>query len=521
MTTTLKQVHERQQAAERARDDLSEMYDRVYWDLDQRERSVDRVKAHPDYVATQAVADRLTAEVAALREQVGGKVFRVVDSKLGELADRIAKLNKKAVKLGTEAIILTVSTEKDQKVTREMTGPTDAVAAALLAVEGTTGDYVERVTDYTFVTVNGETPMIKGWVFVASLDHEADEGADVSTAIRRAPVGTFLINRIGEEAAAAVENADLTVYRHAGNDCDHCGYSRRRRQTYVLYEVATGELRQIGSTCLRAYTGADNPERVAAWAEWLEALYGDLGGGDYEGGGEGSGRIAVRTVDYLANVVAVIKDRGWQARWRKSDYGDSERNYGATADVAMSNYFERDAKLRLAVTDEDRAEAEAALEWVRELDESDGELSEFEHNLTTYCRSNYVPQKGDGFVAYAPMARRRAVEKVLETERKAKIAETSEWIGQVGERLKGVTITVTFTRSFEGAYGVSVLTKGYDADGNQILWFGKGGMEQGKTYELSGATIKAHETDSYNGGGKVTKITNVRGITEIKEGGES
>jgi hypothetical protein len=412
---------------------------------------------------------------------------------------------------------LTVTAEKDQVITKEL--PRDYDPATTLENWGSAG--IERVTDYTFVTVNGETPLIKGWVFVASLDHEADEGADISTAIRRAPVGTYLTNRIGEDAAAAVENADLTAYRHAGNDCDHCGYSRRRKQTYVLYEVATGELRQIGSTCLRDYTGANNPERIAAWAEWLEGLYSDLGGGDYDGEGGGGGRIAVRTVDYLANVVAMIKDRGWQARWRKSDYGDSERNYNATADAAMSNYFERNKQNRLEVTEEDRAEAEAALEWVRELDESGDELDEFLHNLTTYCRSNYVPQKGDGFVAYAPMARRRAVEKVLENERKAKIAETSEWIGQVGERLKGLTITVTFTREFEGAYGVSVLTKGYDADGNQILWFGKGGMEQGKTYTLSGATIKGHELDQYNGGGKVTKITNVRGITEIEEGGES
>ena len=288
MTTTMQHVYERQRAAERAREDVSETYERVYWDLDPRERERVGAENHPDYIAAQARADALTAEVAALRTEVGGRVFRVVDSKLTELGERIAKLNKKAVKLGTEAITLTVSDEHAQEVTREMRPPTDSVAAALLAVEGTTRDYVERVTDYTFVIVNGETPMIAGWVFVATLDHEADEGADEAVGIRRAPVGTFLVNRIGEEAAAAVETADLTAYRHASNDCDHCGFNRRRKQTYVLYEVATGELRQIGSTCLKDYTGAHNPERIAAWAEWLEGLYSDLGRGD----GELTARVA-------------------------------------------------------------------------------------------------------------------------------------------------------------------------------------------------------------------------------------
>jgi hypothetical protein len=512
--TTLKHVYERQRAADLAREQAHEVYEAIYWDLEPRARGTVDVHEHPDYKAAVADADRLTAEVAALRAEAGGKVFRIVDSKLDELAARIEKLNKKAVKLGTEPITLTVSDEHEQDVrhehlvdqeTHDIYGP----------VEGLTE--IERVIDYTFVTVNGETPMIAGWVFVASLDHEADEGADESVGIRRAPIGAFTVSRIGQEAAEAVEKADLTAYRHAGPNCDHCGWNRRRKQTYVLYEVATGELRQIGSTCLKDYTGAHNPERVAAWAEWLEALYSDLGmGGDGEFT-EGSGRIAMRTDDYLANVAAVIRENGWQPRWFKSDYGDSERNYNATADVAESNYFERKPKFKIAVTDEDREEARVALEWVREdLAERD-DLDEFQHNLTTYCRSDYVPKKGSGFIAYTIMARRREIEGEIKRERQAKIKRDSEWIANVGDRIKGLVWTVEFVREFESRFGVTTLTKGFTDTGNAILWFGAGGMEQGKTYSCS-ATVKAHETDSYNGGGKITKISNVRGVKEIEAG---
>jgi hypothetical protein len=500
VTTTLQSVYERQRAAELARERAADIADSAYWDLSPRDRERVDLANIPSVKAAQAEADALTTEVSALRAEVGGSVFRVVDSKLAELGNRIEKLNKKAVKLGTEPISLTVSDEHAQVTVKE--------------------DGREWVTDYTFVIVNGETPMIAGWVFVASLDHEADQGADESVGIRRAPVGVFLRSRIGEEAAAAVEGADLTRYRHASNDCDHCGFNRRRKQTYVLYEIATGELRQIGSTCLTDYTGAgNNPERIAAWAEWLEGLYRDLERGGDEGGG-GGGRIAIRTLDFLANVSAVIGERGWQSRWRKDAYGDSERNHGATADVAMGNIFERKEKYRIPVTDADYAEAQAALDYVRdELAEQD-EHSEFEHNLVTYCRADYLGEKGDGFVAYAIMARRRATEKQIVQERKAEQAATSEWIGSVGDRIKGLTFTVTFTREFEGHYGISVLTKGLTANGEAVLWFGKGGAEQGKTYEVS-ATVKAHETDDYNGGGKVTKITNVRGLKEVENGAAS
>jgi hypothetical protein len=515
LTTTLQAVYERQQAADNARWDVSETYERVYWELDARARERVNVYEHPDVAAAQRVADKLNTEVAALREEVGGRVFRVVDSKLDELRARIEKLNKKAAKYETEPVTLIVSDEHDQQVIREARPAGDAVEASLEAVEGTR-HYTERIVDYTFVVVDGPSAVIEGWVFVATLDHDADQGADESVGIRRAPVGTNLINRVGAEAAAAVEAADLTSYRHARADCDHCGWKRRRNQTYVLYELATGALRQIGSTCLKDYTGASSAERAASWAEWLEALYSDLGGGEYGEPGDGGGRIAFRTDDFLANVAAVTRENGWRSRWSKDGYGGFERNHDATADQALANMNAR--KPDIKVTDEDCEEARIALEWVRDdLAERD-ELDEFQHNLATYCRADYLPAKGDGFVAYAIEARKREIGTRLEYERKERVAVESEWIGEPKQRIKGLVFTVTFTKVIDGLYGAKQLTKGHDADGNLLIWWASGGtwLDQGHTYELT-ATVKAHDRDSYQNDAKVTEITRVHGpsVTDI------
>lgn len=500
--TTLAYVYERQQAASRARAEVSEAYENVFYDLHPRDRH--RTIDHPIVVAAQKRADELALEVAGLREQAGGKVYRVNDAKLDGLRERIAKLNKKATKLGTDPITLTVSDEHDQTVRR---------------IADEAGDVHEYIFDYTFVTVAGPTPMIEGFVFVATLDHEADQGADESVAIRRAPVGISLINQIGEQAAAAVETIDLSAYRHAGPDCDHCHTDRHRKQTYVLYEVATGKLVQLGTNCVKDFIpGANSPERVAAWAEWLHGLDHDLeyeGLDDFfEGGGGYGGRLAIPTLDFLANVAAVTREHGWTSRWSKSDYGEFERNENATADQALSNLYERNPRFRIKVTEADWAKATEALEWVREDVAERDDLDEFQHNLVTYTRANYLPEKGDGFIAYTIEARRREIEKALNAKRAGK----SEWIGEPKQRVE-LTFHVTFTKVIDGYYGPKQLTKGHDDDGNLLVWWSSSEwLEQGKTYELKG-TIKAHSTDDYQDGAKVTEITRVaaKSIREIEE----
>ena len=152
---SLKTVYERQKAAEAADLEARQIREDLYFNADPRAREglgFDLSK-HPDVVAARERVDALKLEVAALREQVNGRVYRVLNVKLAELEERIAKLNKKAAKYGTGEITLVVSGEREQVVQKR--------------------DGREWVLDFTFVTVDGRTPMIEGFVFVATLDHEA------------------------------------------------------------------------------------------------------------------------------------------------------------------------------------------------------------------------------------------------------------------------------------------------------------------------------------------------------------
>lgn len=500
---TARHVFERQQALREAQEQERDIWRATEDATDLRDAG--RLYDHPHNREARERTAQVRDEVLGLREEIGGKVYRVANENLSALQDRIEKLNRKAAKLGTASIELTVTDETEQ------------IKRARGEVQG------DIIYDFTYVVLRGETPMVPGYAFVAALDHTADQGADESVGIHRVPAfGFFIRNRrdlTEEQAKAELEAINLDGFRHAENVCEHCGLKRQRNTTFVLYELTTGGLKQVGSTCLRDYTGANDPERVASWAEWLAALDEDLeigGDPDAESMLAGGGRVAISTRTYLAHVVAAIEDSGWQPRWLKDDYGygSDERNPAATADQAHRAM--RASKPEFEVTDEHYAEADRALEWVREELADDGDLDEFQHNLVTYARANYLPEKGDGIVAYIPMAYRRELERRIQAELAAKAKAASDHFGEEGDRIKGLTFTVSFVRGFEGNYGMRYLTKGATPDGNLILWWAGRELEQGKTYQCS-ATIKRHSTDDYNDDAKITELTNCRGIKEIED----
>lgn len=489
-------VYERQEALADARFRANDEYDRIWYDSPPNARDVERIAHHPDVVAARARVESIATEVAGLQEEIGGKVYRTVNSKLDALRERIAKLNRRAAKLGVEEIALKVTdeTESEERIARHVSQE---------AIDVLGGNNVSKeIVDFTYVVLAGEAPRVPGFRFIAVLDHTVQEGATDAVGIARVP--------------STDEAIDLSGYRHAPNRCDHCGYERQRNQTYVVWSEGETKTLQVGSTCLRDFTGANNPHAAASWAEYLAALDADLTVEGEDLFGAVGGRRAVNTLEYLTHVAACTREDGWRKRW--NEYGD--RGYG-TADQAHQNLAdygktEKGRPLYVEVTEDDKALAEKALTWVRDDLGEREDLSEFEHNLVTYTLRDYLPEKGDGIVAYAVEAYRRSEDKRLRTEHAAKVAATSEYVAAKGDRVKGLVWTVTFTREFEGDYGTRYLAKGLTPDGNQIIWWGSRPLEQGKTYSMT-ATVKRHTTDDYNGGAKATEITRPAKITEVEE----
>jgi hypothetical protein len=73
----------------------------------------------------------------------------------------------------------------------------------------------------------------------------------------------------------------------------------------------------------------------------------------------------------------------------------------------------------------------------------------------------------------------------------------SEWVGSVGERLRGLAVTVMFETHIESEWGGAKLVKFTDGDGNEFGWFGSGvaiyDLKKGDEVILTG-TVKKHDT---------------------------
>jgi hypothetical protein len=132
------------------------------------------------------------------------QTYKVPSANLPGLVAHIEKLNKKVEKLlkkGFEAspVVLTV-------------GPAIVEKRIKTEIYGCPRE-IEKI--FFPVTIVAQTIKVAGWEFVATLQHE--EGG---TIVRAVPGATI--------------EGELASFRNVGNVCNHCGFDRKRNDTFIL-----------------------------------------------------------------------------------------------------------------------------------------------------------------------------------------------------------------------------------------------------------------------------------------------
>lgn len=414
------------------------------------------------------------------------RVYRVPEENLAKLQTKIAKLAKRATKLGLPAPSIALGEVEIVRHKKEISG-------------------VETVRTYQHLTLAG-TAIVKlnGWELAAVVSPVADEEGKIAGNILRAVPGASTIPE---------------VYRNVASACDHCKTSRRRLETFLVVNEG-GEWKQIGRNCLRDFLGHVSAEAYADYAQLL------LDAGDFAEGAE-SFDLGVRIEtkwdidDILAHVVSTIRLHGWRSRkTAELNGGTSTSNLVHEWITYTGNDRDKHFEFNLSPTPEDVAKAAEVVAWLATLSER-GDLNDYMHNLSLLGRVRVVTGRNLGILAAAVATWAKELEREINRRKRFEADTNSKFVGEVGKRIFFVA-TLVYTNSYENDWGVSHLYKMKTPEGDIISTFASnqlwtpisGDFKLGETIRLKG-TVKKHEE---RGGVKGTLMTRVvLGIEPTKE----
>lgn len=394
-----------------------------------------------------------TTEVVAIAEGLREiSLSATVDLyQLEATMEKVQKINERAAKRGLAGTLdMTVETIKRSEIDQ---------------FTQLTREWVEYD-----VKITGNAPAHNGWEFIAKLDWDANAGLIV-----RAVPGAI--------------QADRNSLREGW--CDHCQTTRQRNVTYVVRNIENGTQLQVGSSCLKDFTGQYTtiafphlPEDDAERDGWFGV----------------SQPREYSPLTILSVAWACIKLNGFIP----SRDNHSTRNQVMTALYPSKARKDREfAEMIAPLAKEAQQRAGEILAWV--LSDEFEDTTDYVINLKSVARGRAVTQRNIGLLASAPQAYAKHLDRTLIREREASIYAASEYVGEVKERLE-LGVVVKNVRYIEGDYGTSTLYTMVDTAGNIIKWFAssdKLGDREGVTAVIR-ATIKKHE--EYNGY-KITHIT--------------
>jgi len=381
------------------------------------------------------------------------------------LKKKIEKLNRKAVKLGCDEMILSFGNEHTYRTDIDPYTGHRLVNPIII-------EMIDATLAYTI-------PNVDGYELVAVLDLFTGENGS-------------------EVMVSAVPDAIVPdEYKNLNRiHCDHCGHNRYRKKAILIKKIETGEHKMVGSTCVKDFFNGNDPAGFMFIAEIkFGALVSSIDphDGTFAGFAKNSGGFPLDEV--LTTTAAVTKKFGFTSKKKAWDFG-----YKSTADRVWDNlcpYPKMKQDEFAPATESDKELAEKTLNHFTEVDAGN---NDYLLNLKKIISLGYVPNKYMGFAASMVSSYQRAVEREAVYKAKKKATANSDFIGNVGERLKGIVVKVLAVRDIESDWGCSTLYTFQDAVGNVLKTF------------YTGTSWEADVDDKLVIAGTVKKHDNFRGM---------
>jgi len=364
-------------------------------------------------------------------------VVYVPAAEMGEFRKRLAALNRKAVEAGLAEI--RALSEKEVRYAYVPDYNPDGELRGY-HLEPWSAVNPRHSLPVLLRKVELEYPIIKlgNWDVVAVVDAVKD-GANLVFPLRNDP-----------DVVAHAEK-----HRTSPVGCEHCGTKRRRTQSFLLRDPQ-GAFKEVGSTCLEAFTGID-PSKALFLARMYRAAEGGLDEA------LSRARPSMGTREFLIRVAHLVETVGFVS-------ATSARDRGGVPTYRQAEFFQ-DTVRRLpggwrafeAAYDRHALLADAVIGWASTLNDRDG----FEGNLHLLLSLPEMRMEPRclAFAAAAIPAYRRAMEAAA---REAAVP-TSRHVGTPGEKRHAV-LTVRGVFPFETIYGTQYRVNLEDVHGNKYSW---------------------------------------------------
>lgn len=392
--------------------------------------------------------------------------------------EALAKVNKKAEKYGVPPLKIK-SKEKIEILKSDGNGD----------IAGNKKILVWRVQ------LEGQPVKINGWEFLASLEHSGGN----NNVIRFVP---------------GMEDKRVRTYLNASDkNCDFCHSQRDRNNTYLVKNIESGDLKQVGGQCLQKYIG-DQARKLAKFAFSMSSIIDELSGdGDNEGGG-GGGRsnptVDARTA--LAAAFIAIEGHGYTPKSAQDKIPTVSYVgcglFGWCGDELKKKYKEM-FDLMQKPTETYLKQADYLIKWFHDLPE-DKKSSPYMISVESVVSADMVTSRSLGLIVSLPATYHRFMNGIKERTQE----KPSLHMGAVGGKIPSTKAKCVYAQYFDGNYGRYQIVKLIDDLGNVYTWFNtsKNALEKDITYQIVG-TVKKH--DEYQGK-KQTVLTRVK-ATEVPE----
>lgn len=373
--------------------------------------------------------------------------YKVPRENVSTAVAKIEKLNARAERLGVPGVTLTRSKEITATYRDDITGK-------------------EHVSLYTMLTLEGEDVKLNGWTFLSHIYHTSE--------------GNILQTVPGKEVPVR--------FRDGGPVCEHCGYDRRRADTFLV-QNEQGEVKQVGSTCLHDFLGID-PHRILAWAKFVADMMESMN--EYCGGGYSEPCVSLPI--FLFEAAREIKRHGY----RSSKKCQEEQCGCPTGTMLFTNMVCREPSktereyfaenFEIPAEDAERL-AIGTSWWIGSL-EGNQDLNDYLHNLRVAFSVGYVVGRTANLVASSIVSFEREyglyTKKETEETELQRLRRTSQFLGEVGERREfEVTVGRSFTTQTD--FGTCYIQQFTTTDGCRLTTFSSNQFGKWETNAETGA----------------------------------